>query len=60
MFPAYSPCDVQVVQRYQLPPSSTQVQTHCGQITGMARDPAVFEYRVYRILLLPYNKFIFL
>uniref|UniRef100_A0A914HBE2 Fibronectin type-III domain-containing protein n=1 Tax=Globodera rostochiensis TaxID=31243 RepID=A0A914HBE2_GLORO len=46
VFPAYSPCDLQVVQRHQLPPSTTQLQTHCGPITGLSRDPAVFDYRV--------------
>lgn len=46
MYPAYSPCDLQLVQRYKLPPSSTKMQTHCGPITGLNRDPAVFDYRV--------------
>ncbi|KAL3115899.1 hypothetical protein niasHT_007199 [Heterodera trifolii] len=46
VFPAYNPCDVQLVQRYQLPPSTTQVQTHCGQITGLSREPAVFDFSV--------------
>jgi hypothetical protein len=45
VFPAYNPCDMEVVRRYQLPPSSTQVQTHCGQIR-LREDPAVFDYRV--------------
>lgn len=45
MFPAYSPCEQAVIQRYQLPPSNVQVQTHCGQMI-LREDPAVYEYTV--------------
>ncbi|KAI6240848.1 hypothetical protein M3Y99_00392200 [Aphelenchoides fujianensis] len=34
-FPAYSPCDPDLIRRQQLPPSSPQSITHCGRIDNL-------------------------
>uniref|UniRef100_A0A914QG08 Fibronectin type-III domain-containing protein n=1 Tax=Panagrolaimus davidi TaxID=227884 RepID=A0A914QG08_9BILA len=37
-FPAYSPCQQEVIRRQQLPPSTPQSQTHCGRIDNLQPD----------------------
>ncbi|CAD5222389.1 unnamed protein product [Bursaphelenchus xylophilus] len=34
-FPAYSPCDTELIRRQQLPPSTPSAQTHCGRIDNL-------------------------
>lgn len=44
-FPAYSPCDQELIRRQQLPPSTQQSQTHCGRIDGLTQDKS-YDFEV--------------
>ncbi|KAI1721462.1 fibronectin type III domain-containing protein [Ditylenchus destructor] len=44
-FPAYSPCDVEVMRRQQLPPNTQFSQTHCGRIDGLRPEPYDFQVK---------------
>ncbi|KAI6201513.1 hypothetical protein M3Y96_00850200 [Aphelenchoides besseyi] len=44
-FPAYSPCDPDLVRRQQLPPSSPQSITHCGRIDNL-RPNQPYDFQV--------------
>lgn len=44
-FPAYSPCDPDLVRRQQLPPSSAQSITHCGRIDNL-RPNQPYDFQV--------------
>uniref|UniRef100_A0A7E4VM27 Fibronectin type III domain protein n=1 Tax=Panagrellus redivivus TaxID=6233 RepID=A0A7E4VM27_PANRE len=44
-FPAYSPCQQEVIRRQQLPPSTPQRQTHCGRIDNLKPDET-YDFQV--------------
>uniref|UniRef100_A0AC34QKY1 Fibronectin type-III domain-containing protein n=1 Tax=Panagrolaimus sp. JU765 TaxID=591449 RepID=A0AC34QKY1_9BILA len=44
-FPAYSPCQQEIIRRQQLPPSTPQQQTHCGRIDNLKPDET-YDFQV--------------